>query len=76
MEGLLIQISAYIFLDILGAFDNVDLNSANAGMEAFHFPPAIRKWYSHYLENRNVTGDIKGYSETRGITKGTPHGGC
>ena len=44
-------------------------------MEDFNFPPAIRKWYSHYLENRNVTADIKGCTETRGITKGMPQGG-
>ena len=61
-----------VFLDISGAFNNVDLNSAKAGMEDFNFPPAIRKWYSHYLENRNVTADIKRCTETRGITKGTP----
>ena len=65
-----------VFLDISGAFYNVDLKSAQAGMEAFNFPPTIRKWYSHYLENRNVTVDIKGCTETRGITKGNPQGGC
>ena len=45
------------FLDISGVFNNVDLNSAKASMEAFGSPQAIRKWY--HLENSNVTTDIK-----------------
>ena len=59
-----------VFLDISGAFDNLDLTSAQAGMKTFNFPPAIQKWYTHYLENRNVTADIKGCTETRESQKG------
>ena len=64
-----------VFLDISGAFDNLDHNSAQIGMADFNFPPAIHKWCTHYLENRNVTANIKGCSETRGITKETHQGG-
>ena len=40
-------------------------------MVAFGFPQTIMEWYSHYLEYWNVMADIKGCTETRGITKGT-----
>ena len=65
-----------VFLDITGAFDNLALRSAVAGMEKAGFPPNITSWYSNYLYNRQAVAEIKGCSKRIGLTKGdTTRGG-
>ena len=45
-----------VFLDIQGAFDNLDLDKAVQGMEEHSFPAAVTGWYSH-LPPRQGGGD-------------------
>ena len=51
-----------IFLDVQGAFDNVNPHSAIKAMKNRGFPPKMIKWYSNYLLNRLNISSIKGVS--------------
>ena len=63
------------FLDISGAFSNLNLSTANDSMIRQGFTDDIRLWYNHYLRNRTATAELLGNSATRVLTKGTPQGG-
>jgi len=69
------QYSIGVFLDIEGAFDNLDPEAVLSGMRDKCIPDKIMKWYGHYLKNRTIVVDLKGVHATRGLTKGTPQGG-
>lgn len=60
-----------VFLDIEGAFDNIDLTKAKEEMIKHQIPRQFREWYSNYLESRRCTAE----GRTRHLTKGTPQGG-
>ncbi len=64
-----------VFLDIAGAFDNLDPKKAVEGMVDHHFPPEVVKWYGHYLGNRSASTELNGTVHRRSIKKGTPQGG-
>ncbi|MCF6239098.1 MAG: hypothetical protein L3J79_09890, partial [Candidatus Marinimicrobia bacterium] len=64
-----------VFLDISGAFDNLDPQAGIAGMRRKNIPDFIVDWYAHYLKNRSIEVDLKGVKGTRGLTRGTPQGG-
>jgi ribonuclease HI len=63
------------FMDIDGAFDNLDPAAVIEGLERKGLPPSILAWFNHYLRNRTVTVTIKGVSATRMLHRGTPQGG-
>ncbi len=69
------QYALGIFLDIKGAFDNLNVESGIRGMEQKGLPPHIIKWYTHYLRYRSVQTEIKGITAIRTLTRGTPKGG-
>ncbi len=69
------EFSLGVFLDIQGAFDNLDPASAIKGMKQKGFPSKILNWYRQYLLNRTIVTVIKGYSATRILTRGVPQGG-
>ncbi len=64
-----------VFLDIQGAFDNVSLRSAEAGMRAHGFPEFINKWYMRYLRTRICYTEVNGARAACRLTRGTPQGG-
>ena len=64
-----------IFLDIQGAFDNLDPMAAIKGMRDKKIPEKVINHYSHYLNNRSVTVTYKGIKQRRLLTRGTPQGG-
>jgi ribonuclease HI len=64
-----------VFLDIKGAFDNVDAESVIRGMQAKGFDCEVTNWYGNLLQNRSVTVDYKGCKLERKLTRGTPQGG-
>ena len=64
-----------VFLDIKGAFDNLDHEAAIAAMRKREMPETFIAWYSYYLENRTATITLAGITMQRRITKGTPQGG-
>ncbi len=48
------QYALAIFLDIAGAFDNLNPMSCIRGMQQKGIPPRIADWYGHYLQKRTV----------------------
>ena len=64
-----------VFLDIRGAFDNVDINFTTNALLERGFDPQMVRWYSHYLGNRVATATIRGVSVRRLLKKGVPQGG-
>ena len=60
-----------IFLDIAGAFDNLDPTIAVQGMVKKDICPDIVRWYQHYLMNRQMCTMVKGISISRALTCGT-----
>ena len=69
------QYALGIFLDISGAFDNLDPRAATRGMAAKGISKTITKWYGHYLHNRYVYTSLNGATASRQLTRGTPQGG-
>ena len=63
------------FLDIAGAFNNLQLTSAVAGMRKANFPPNIRRWFEYYLYNQEATAELKNCKSTAFLHRGTPQGG-
>ncbi|MCF6239054.1 MAG: hypothetical protein L3J79_09665 [Candidatus Marinimicrobia bacterium] len=69
------QFALGVFLDISGAFDNLDPQAGIAGMRRKGLPNFIVDWYAHYLLNRSIEVELKGVEGSRGLTLGTPQGG-
>lgn len=69
------QYALGIFLDISGAFDNLDPGAVIRGMKSKGIPNHIVSWFGQYLNNRYITTDINGVTARRKLTKGTPQGG-
>ena len=61
-----------VFLDISGAFDNVDHDKAIQAMRNRNMPEQFVSWYGHCLKNRTVTADIAGAVCSRSVARGTP----
>ncbi len=68
------QYALAIFLDIAGAFDNLDIGACMQGMTHEGLPPWIIDWYGHYLGHRTIAVDIKGLQSHRSLTRETPQG--
>ena len=64
-----------IFLDISGAFDNLALASAIAGLKTKGVAENICKWYKFYLHNRKATASVAGCERSIVLKKGMPQGG-
>ena len=69
------QVAMAAFLDIEGAFDNLDSNAAIKAMTKHGIEKSIVQWYGHYLKNRISTVQYGHRSEHRTLTRGTPQGG-
>ena len=68
-------VSLSVFLDVQGAFDNVNPYSAIKAMKKRGFPLKMISWYSGYLLNRLNLSKIKGVTNRRLLFLGTPQGG-
>ena len=64
-----------VFLDIQGAFDNVDPHSIVRCMKKRGFDNNVIEWYKHYLLGRRIHVDHKGVRIDRALTRGVPQGG-
>ena len=64
-----------VFLDVQGAFDNVDPEKALQAMSRRGFPIEMVNWYTSYLTTRLTTFRYKGLHLTRRTTRGVPQGG-
>ena len=59
-----------VFLDIRGAFDNVNISFTSNALLERGFDPEMVVWYSHYLANRVVTAMLEGYQSKDCYVKG------
>jgi ribonuclease HI len=64
-----------IFLDIIGAFNNVTHQAIIKAMKDNHFPPEIINWYGNYTQTRSCTLNIGGKEYIRFLQDGTSQGG-
>ena len=64
-----------VFLDIEGAFDNLDTTAAIAAMDAHRVPQEVAGWYASYLKDRYSIVSYGNDTHQRIITRGTPQGG-
>ena len=69
------KISVGIFLDIKGAFDNVNIAFTQNALLERGFDPKMVAWYSHYLGNRIAMVTIRGVTIRRLLRRGVPQGG-
>ncbi len=69
------KIALAAFLDIEGAFDNLDTNAAVKAMKEHGIDKIIIGWYEHYLRNRMSTVQYGDKTSQRKLTRGTPQGG-
>ena len=51
-----------LFLDIRGAFDNVNVNYTSNALLERGFNPMMVRWYTHYLGNWIATVTVRGVS--------------
>ena len=68
------QYTMCVFLDISGAFDNINVEACLAGARKCGIPNHIIKWFKSLLYNRVVTANVNGTSQTRLLNNGTPQG--
>ena len=64
-----------VFLDIQGAFDNISVDSLEAGMKAHGFPPQMVTWYINYMTSPSCQSSLFDSTIHRFLRKGTPQGG-
>ena len=69
------KLAVAVFLDIEGAFDNLDTAAAVKAMKGHGVEPTVVKWYSHYLKNRTSHVQYGHKTNERLLTRGTPQGG-
>jgi hypothetical protein len=64
-----------VFLDIQGAFDNIDINGIHSSLLAKGINEYAADWYLHYLSNRrlDITQGVAVYSTH--LARGFPQGG-
>ena len=68
------QYTMCVFLDISGAFDNINVEACLDGAKKCGIPDHIIKWFKSLLYNRVVTANVNGTSQTRLLNNGTPQG--
>ena len=64
-----------VFLDIMGAFDNVTFESISGALREFEIPTWVGQWIDNMLRNRIVQVELHGVTVERELTKGNPQGG-
>jgi ribonuclease HI len=75
-EALLCQKYALaLFLDIEGAFDNVNFNSFSETLYRRGVRPSIVRWIDFMIRNRTVTADLADARQERRVMKGGAQGG-
>ena len=64
-----------VFLDIKGAFDNIDLCAIEGSFHKRGISKVLCNWYVNYTRNRAISVEIRGQKEERRLTRGVPQGG-
>ena len=63
------------FLDIEGAFNNVESHAIQLALSKLGVHNAVNRWLLNMLRSREVTSTIGSNSSTRFVSRGTPQGG-
>ena len=69
------RVSLGIFLDIVGAFDNVTFDSVSASLRELEVPAWLIRWIDFMIRHRKVQVEMCGATVEREIQKGNPQGG-
>ena len=69
------KFSLSVFLDIAGAFDNIQYPSIISAMNKRGIPPKITSWYKFYLKHRTAYTELKGIYSSVKVQRGCPQGG-
>ena len=64
-----------IFLDIVGAFDNVTFHSFDAALRGLGMSDVLTSWIENLLRHRTVQVELYGDKVKREIVKGNPQDG-
>ena len=64
-----------IFLDIIGAFDNVTFRSFVASLRGLGMSKILTSWIETLLRHRTVQVELYGDQVKREVVKGNPQGG-
>ena len=69
------KFALWVFLDISGAFNNLNTKMALQAMRNRGFQEHIVSWYESFVMNRVAQSELLGSTVTREINRGTPQGG-
>lgn len=69
------EFTLVVFLDLLGAFNNLNTDEALKAMANRNLDIDITKWYGSFVKKRVITANLLGVHQTRKVDKGTPQGG-
>jgi len=64
-----------IFLDIEGAFDNLNFETIRMSLERCEVNNQFTNWYYFFLQNRELTVNLNGTERHKRPMRGTPQGG-
>ena len=64
-----------IFLDIVGAFDNITFNNITAALQMLGVPSFITEWINDMLRHRKIEVKLQNVKIKREVMKGNPQGG-
>ena len=69
------KLAVGIFLDIMGAFDNITFRSLGAALRELQVPRVLIHWIEFMVRYRTVQVGLHDKTVTREVTKGSPQGG-
>ena len=64
-----------IFLDIVGAFDNITYKGIASALQELEVSPFLIRWIENLLRHRTVQVELNGEKVKREVVKGNPQGG-
>ena len=69
------QFTLGVFIDIAGAFNNLDTEKALKAMKNRGLPENLVSWFKSFVTNRTAHSDLLGAKTRRKLNLGTPQGG-
>ena len=64
-----------VYLDLKGAFNNLNTDEALKAMANRKLVKDITNWYGSFIKKRVITASLLGVKQTRKVDRGTPQGG-
>ena len=69
------EFTLVIFLDLMGAFNNLNTDEALKAMAKRNLDKDITNWYGSFVKKRVIAANLLGLKQTRKVDRGTPQGG-